>query len=140
MSRAPLAHSLGLQDEPLGLRVHDVQRRLPVVKSVGKRFVNGVVDILGVESSNFTAIPLDGALNGIGPGSHVIQIRLGNRQIHDGSAGGEIQIFSGEGLPGVGYALRLSGEDQGQLRHRLVFLVSQDVVLRVFGPGDLLGN
>ena len=41
VARIALAHPLGLQDKPLALRVHDIQRSLFVVKAVGEGLVDG---------------------------------------------------------------------------------------------------
>ena len=71
---APPAHALGLQDKALALRIHNIQRSLLVVKPVRQGFVNGIVNIFGVESPNFLPIPQDRALYGIGPRPHIIHI------------------------------------------------------------------
>ncbi len=106
VSRAALSHSLGLQNKALALRVHDIQRRLLAVKSVGKRPVYGVIHILGIKGPDSLSVPLDRAFDGVGPCSHMVQIGLGDRHSCDRSACGEIQTFLSERLPGIGYSLR----------------------------------
>ena len=141
VSRAALAHSLGLENKALALGVHDVQRRLLVVKPFGgEGLVDGVVDILGVEGPNLLAGPFHGALYGVGPGAHVVHIGLGDRQPRDRSARGEVQVLLGKTLPGVGESFCLSGKDQRQLCHGLILLVSEDIGHRVVCPGDFPGN
>ena len=141
MACAALAHSLWFEDKPLALRVHDIQRRLFVVKPIlGKRLVDRVVDILGIEGSNDLPVPLHWAFYGIGPGSHIIQIGLRNRHPRHRPACGEVQPLLGKLLPGIGHPLRLPGTDQRQLCHGLIFLMDADIFLRVIRPGDLLGD
>ena len=131
---------LGLEDEALALRVHNVERGLLVIEPVGKGFVDGVIDVLGIERPDFLSVPLYGAFYGIGPGPHVIQIGLGNREPHHRPAGGEVQALLCKRLPGVGNAFRFSGENQRQLRHHLIAVKGQNIVLRILCPANLLGN
>ena len=140
VSRAALAHPLGLEDKALALCVHDVQGRLLVVKPVGEGLVDGVVDIFGIEGPDDLLLPHHRALDGIGPGAHIVQVGLGDLHPHHRAAGGEVQLLPGEDLPRVGDPLRLPREDEGDLDHGLVPLIDLDVRLRVLRPGDLLGN
>ena len=80
MARAALAHPLGLEDKPFALGVHDVQRRLLVVKALGQKLFDGVIDVFHVQRADLLPVPLDGALHGVGPGAHIIQIGPGDGQ------------------------------------------------------------
>ena len=86
VSRVPLPHPLGLEDEAAALRVHDIQRRLFVVEAVRQGPVHGIVDILGVERPDLHSVPGHGTLDRIGPGPHIIEVGLGHRQPHDGAS------------------------------------------------------
>ena len=140
VARAPHPHALGLEDEPLALRVHNIQRRLLVVEALRKGLVNGVVDILGIEGSDLLPVAHNRALDRIGPGAHMVDIGLGNRQPHDCAAGRKVQILRSKLLAGIGDAGRLSRQDQRYLGHGLVFLIGLDVGLRVLRLGNLLGD
>ena len=115
VARVALAHPLGLQDKPLALRVHDVQRSLFIVKAVGKGLVDGVVHILGIEGPDGLAVPLYGAFDGVGPGAHVVHIGLGDLHPQHRATGREVQALLREGLPGVGDTLGPAGQNQRHL-------------------------
>ncbi len=138
VARVPLAHALGLEDEPLALGVHHIERRLLVVEPVGQRAVDRVVDILDIEGAEGLAVPLDRAADGVGPGAHVVDVGLRDRKPLDPAARREIQLLAGEGLAGAGDTLGLPRADQRELDHRLVFLVAEDVGLGVLELGELL--
>ena len=107
--RVPHSHALGLQNKTLALGVHNIEGGLLVIKAVRrKRTVNSVINILDIQGAQHRPIPLNRALDGVGPGTQVVQIGLGDGQAAHRPAGGEIQILLGEGLPGVGQALRRS--------------------------------
>ena len=112
VARAAHPHSLGLQHKALAYRIHDIQCGLLVIKPVGKRPVNRIIDILRVERPNDLSILFDGTLYGIGPRAHIIHIGLGDRQSHDRTASGKIQSLLCKPLPGIGHTLRFSGQDQ----------------------------
>ena len=141
MAGAALPHPLGLEDKPFALRVHDIQRRLLIIKPVGgKGTVYGVVDILDVKRPQLLSVPLHRAFDGIGPGAHIIHIGLGHRHPGHSSPGREVQPRLGEGLPGVGEALLRPCGDHRHLGHGSVLLIGPDKRLRVLGPGQLPGD
>ena len=102
--------------------------------------VNGVIDVLGIQGPDGLPVPLNGALDGIGPRAHIVQIGLGNRQVHHRPPGGKVQILCGKDLPHVGDPLGLAGENQGELGHGPASLIGLNICLRVLRPGHLLGN
>ena len=141
MSRAALAHALGLEDKPLALRVHDVKGGLLVVEPVGgEGAVDGVIDVFHVEGAQGLPVPLHGALDGVGPGAHMVQVGPGNGHTGHLTPGGEIQPLLGERLPVVGDAIRPARQDQGELHQGPVAGGGEDEGLRVLRPGGLPGE
>ena len=112
MARAALPHALGLEDEALALRVHDIQRGLFPIEAVGQGFIDGIVYIFHIERPYLLSLSLHGAFHGIGPCPHVVQVGLGDLHSRHGPAGSKIQPLLREGFPGAGDALRLSGRNQ----------------------------
>ena len=63
--------------------------------------VKGIINILHIQRPNLPAVLLNRTLHGIGPGSHIVHIRLGYRQPSHHSAHGKIQLILGKALSGA---------------------------------------
>jgi hypothetical protein len=141
VARIPFPHPLGLEDKSLALCVHNIQRCLFIVKTGGgKGAVQKIIHVFNIQPRNLRPVPDYGALQGISPCPHIVEVGLGHGQTVYRTACGKIQSRLGKDVPGIGNALRFPGEDQGHLYHCLVFLIGADIFLRAFRLCNFAGN
>ena len=112
MPRAAHPHPLGLEDKPLAFRIHNIEGGLFVVKAIWKGVVQGVIDIFHIKGGYLLPILYNGRFYGVGPGAHMVDIGLGNRQPCHRSTRRKIQPSLGKHFPGVGYPFALSRHNQ----------------------------
>ena len=140
MPCAPLSHSCGFQHQPLTVGVHNIEHGPAIIKSLRQGLVQGVVDILHIERPSLPAFLFHRTLYSICPGSHMVQIGLGDGQAVHGSSCGEIQPFFRENFPLMGNALLFPGGYQRYPGHGLTVFNGEDVLTRILRRCGLLGH
>ena len=138
MPRAPLPHSLRLQDKTFRFRIHNIEHCFFVVKSLRKRPVKGIINVLYIKRPNLLFTFHNRTLNAVSPCSHIVQIRLRYRQSVDCSPGRKIQFFLCKHFSRAGYALAFSGSYQRDFHHCFTFLILANVILRLLHCGNSL--
>ena len=76
MSGAPHPHSLWFQNKTFTLRIHHIQSRLFIIKSIWKGPIDILINIFDIQRSNLLILPHDRTFYRVGPRPHVIYIGL----------------------------------------------------------------
>ena len=138
MPGIPLPHSLWFQHQPFALRVHNIEHGPSIIKSVRKRLIQRIINILHIKRCDLLSVLYDGTFHRISPRSHIIQIGLRNRKPFHASPRRKIQLLFWKALSRIGNAYRFPCRYHWYFYHRLVFFIGADKFFRIFYRGDFL--
>ena len=140
MPRVPFSHALRLQHKPPRLRIHNIEHRFSAVKPGRKGSVQRIIYILHIQAADLLPVSHNRASNGIGPGSHMVYIRIRECQTVYHTPLRKSQFFHIKTLSGAGNPHTLSGPDKRYLHNGLIFLPSANISFRVLRHGYLFGH
>ena len=140
MACIPFPSTLGLEQKPFILGIHNVKHRIPVVKLAGQCFLKGIINIFDIKCPNLFFTFKHRRLHRIGPGSHIIKIGNRNRQPIHCLPPGKIQAFFGKYLTCIWKTLCFSRKNHGYLDQGFIFLIRADKTLQIFKHHCFLGN